>query len=403
MELNDGGLSAVANSIAELLDAPVTIEDPDTIVMAYSGGEQAVDEARIGTILSRQVPLKFRTALTAAGVFDRLNVTDDVIYVDLPSAQMTPRAVVAVRDDGILVGSIWAAVRDVPTHEQEQVLHFAAPIVARLIGQERERSDASLRERREVMVRLLAGGAGAAEAARSLGLRAPLVVAAIAGPSEVIESGLARSVAIHLGAMAPRSITAHLDDTTYAVVGADEARTQRILRDFLARSRKGGHLTVGLGGQVDEAQYLDRSRADADLVLDALLRAGSLGSVSTLRERFADVLAVRSASFVAAHEQLSPLSTLADHDRAHDTHLVEAARAFLAAGGDVAAAAADIHVHPNTMRNRIRRAKDSCGVDLADFDTRLVLMLHLKAIEHENTVATQDLDGESPQDVWRLH
>ena len=131
--LNDGGLAAIANSIAELLNAPVTIEDPDTIVMAYSGGEQAVDEARIGTILSRQVPLKFRTALTAAGVFDRLHTTDEVIYVDLPSASMTPRAVIAVRQNGILLGSIWAAVQRVPTPDQEAVLHYAAPIVGRLI------------------------------------------------------------------------------------------------------------------------------------------------------------------------------------------------------------------------------------------------------------------------------
>jgi DNA-binding PucR family transcriptional regulator len=35
-------------------------------------------------------------------------------------------------------------------------------------------------------------------------------------------------------------------------------------------------------------------------------------------------------------------------------------------------------VHPNTLRNRLRRCVDSCDVDLSDADTRLILMLHLK-------------------------
>lgn len=384
MELNDGGLAAIANSIAELLGAPVTIEDPDTIVMAYSGGEQAVDEARIGTILSRQVPLKFRTALAAAGVFDRLRATDDVVYVDLPAASMMPRAVIAVRQNGMLLGSIWAAVQQIPTAEQEAVLHYAAPIVGRLIGEERERSDASSRERRGLMLRLLAGGTRAVEAARELGLQAPLVVAAISGPGEVIESGLARSVAIHLGAMAPRSITAHLDDTTYSVVGADLERTQKILTGFLARSRQGRQLTIGLGQQIDDPQNINASRSDADLALSALLATGSLGTVATLRERLADVIALQTAGFLNTHHELSPLTALRSYDRTHDTRLVEAAAAFLTAGGDYASAAKAIHVHPNTMRNRLKRAAKSCAVDLANPDTRLVLMLHLKVAELES-------------------
>ena len=381
MEFSDEDLFAVANSIAELIKAPVTIEDQDTIVFAYSGGEQAVDEARIGTILSRQVPLRFRKALAEAGVFERLVSSDDVIYVDLPKAQMTPRAVVAVRKNGILLGSIWAAVQGQPTAEQERVLTSAAPIVARLIGSERERADSSRRERRELVTRLLAGGRDASEAARGLGLRPPIVVAAIAGPDDTIESSLASSVALHLGAVVPRSVSAQLGSTTYAVVGADEVQAARILKDFLARSRKGGTLTIGLGRQVDEPHRIDVSRADADLVLDTMLHTAGLGRVGTMRERFTDVLALQSSAFMAAHADLSPLTTLTAYDQDHDTHLVEAAGAYLDAGGDVAKAAKRIHVHPNTMRNRIRRAAQSCDVDLADPDTRLALMLHLKISE----------------------
>ncbi len=55
MDLRDDDLFSVAGSLAELLGAPVTIEDENSTVLAYSGGEQAVDEARIGTILGPTV------------------------------------------------------------------------------------------------------------------------------------------------------------------------------------------------------------------------------------------------------------------------------------------------------------------------------------------------------------
>ncbi|MGH3423410.1 MAG: PucR family transcriptional regulator, partial [Nocardioidaceae bacterium] len=108
MELREDDLFTLAGSLSELLGAPVTIEDRDTTVVAYSGGAQAVDDARIGTILGRQVPPQYRRMLSDAGVFERLRRESGVVYVDLGEVQMTPRAVIAVRDGDDLVGSIWA-------------------------------------------------------------------------------------------------------------------------------------------------------------------------------------------------------------------------------------------------------------------------------------------------------
>src|SRR3546814_6988839 len=93
------------------MGGPITIEDRDTIVLAYSGGQQDVDEARIGTILGRQVPVHYRDAIAATGVFEKLRTSDEVIVLDLPEEHMVARAVIAVRNDNRLTGSIWAAIR----------------------------------------------------------------------------------------------------------------------------------------------------------------------------------------------------------------------------------------------------------------------------------------------------
>ena len=104
-----GDLFELAQDLARLVGSPITIEDRDTVVIAYGGEHSAVDQARVETILNRQVPAKYRDAIAAAGVFERLRATDDVILVDLPEVALTARAVVALRHDGELFDSKRAA------------------------------------------------------------------------------------------------------------------------------------------------------------------------------------------------------------------------------------------------------------------------------------------------------
>ena len=45
--------------------------------------------------------------------------------------------------------------------------------------------------------------------------------------------------------------------------------------------------------------------------------------------------------------------------------------------GDVRAAASDLHIHPNTLRYRIRRAEQVLGMSLDDPEDRLLLQIQL--------------------------
>ena len=373
--LATGDLFEVANSLADLIDAPVTIEDRDTIVMAYSGRGQAVDEARIETILGRQVPVRLREAIRAAGVFDQLERSDDVIVVDLPDVGLRPRAVVAVRDQGVLVGSIWAAVGAQPTDSQQLALRTAAPVVAEHLRRERVRADQLSRDRIDLVADLLAGGEAAEESAGQLG-PGPWVVMAMRGREADLSPDVWGALALHLAAVAPSAVCAPIGATAYAVIGA---ATQELIADFMTRFRHSGTVVVGFGTPTSRAADLGNSRLAADQVADALLRRGRLGQVADLEATLADVLVDRLSPFLASHPEVGPLRRLEEHDATHHTGLVEAARAFLESAhpGDIAAAADALHVHPNTIRNRLRRARE-CGVDLADPDTRLALMIALR-------------------------
>ena len=72
------------------------------------------------------------------------------------------------------------------------------------------------------------------------------------------------------------------------------------------------------------------------------------------------------------------LQRLRGADGAWDDH-ARALQLVLEAQGDVAGPARALHVHPNTVRYRIRRAVELSGIDVADPDERLLVQLALRA------------------------
>ena len=73
---------------------------------------------------------------------------------------------------------------------------------------------------------------------------------------------------------------------------------------------------------------------------------------------------------------------LAARDEASGTELTPSLRAYLDHFGDVRAASAALHIHPNTLRYRIRRVQELTGMDLDDPTTRLVVALTLRVPRH---------------------
>jgi phosphohistidine swiveling domain-containing protein len=377
MTLGGGNLFELAGSIAELLGAPVTIEDTDTVVLAYSAGAQSVDEVRVGTILGRRVPDHYRRLLREAGVFERLRSEPGVIYIDLGDATLTPRAAIAVRDGQEMIGAIWAAVTDAPTAAQDTVLRTVAPVVAGQMVRERARTTTAHAAGAARVGELLAGGPHAGRAAGALRMPGPVTVAAVgAVDAEGPLSGrVLGSLGLHLDALVPNAVVAQLEDVAYAVVSAPERYTRTILADYTSRTQV--PVVVGVGRAVDQVADAHRSRLDADRVLAALRHQGRAGVVAGLAETLAVVLALEVADTLADLRELSPLAILAEHDRRHGSELVTSAQSYLDHAADITVAAGVLHVHPNTLRNRLRRAAE-CGVHLDDPDTRLVLSLHLK-------------------------
>ena len=402
-----GDLFALANAVAALVDAPVTIEDRNSKVVAFSGRQDEADSSRVATILGRQVPERYSRALAERGAFRQLYRSDQPVYIEPvttePQEVALPRVAVAVRVGDEVLGSIWAAVPAPLSAERSEALRDAAKVVALHMLRIRAGADVERRLRADLMSTALEGGPGAREAIDRLGLTDQTVVVialAVFGSSEDRPSvgldanlaterqHLADALAMHLTAMHPRSAAALIGDTAYAMLpvprgGLDaDQRAVRIAGDFLERTGKRLNASIGIGPAAEDAATLAQSRISADRALRVLRASSRPGRVVRLADVHVEALLLELRDQMAAHGDVptGPVARLIEYDDLHGGKLVDTLRAWLNAFGDVIAASASVFVHPNTFRYRLRRLAVVAQIDLADPEARFAAMLQLRVM-----------------------
>ena len=85
------------------------------------------------------------------------------------------------------------------------------------------------------------------------------------------------------------------------------------------------------------------------------------------------------------------LGPIRDHDSSHRADLEHTLRTFLDLGGRFNESAAALHVHVNTLRNRLARIEELTGRDLSATDDRVDLYLALGAEGvHTDSGVSQD-------------
>ncbi|HEY2058887.1 PucR family transcriptional regulator [Amycolatopsis sp. NBC_01480] len=401
--LPSGDLFALANAVASLLDAPVTIEDRNSRVLAFSGRQDEADSSRAETILGRQVPERFTRDLEHDGVFERLYRDRAPVYVDPLRYEHeginVPRVAVAVWAGDEVLGSIWAAVHEPLSEERTQALVDAAKLVALHLLRLRAGADVERRLRADLVSTALEGGAGAPEAIARLGL--------LGQPSVVLAMGLlgapdsddglrlaaerqrvADALAMHLSAVQPRAAVALIGDVAYGIVPmpgrpADcPGRAVRVASTFLERTGRRAAAAIGIGRIALDGSGLRASRDGADRALRVLLTGSGAKRVITAEDAHVDALMLELADLAAARGDgaTGPLARLLDYDARHQSQLVHTLRCWLDAFGDITAASAAAFVHPSTFRYRLRRLAEVGEIDLGDPGDRFAAMLQLRLL-----------------------
>lgn len=403
--LPSGDLFAVANAVASLLDAPITIEDRSSRVLAFSGRQDEADPSRVETILGRQVPERYSRILNERGVFRELYRSDRPVFISpVPDGEdgfSMPRVAVAVRAGDEVLGSIWAAVPGPLTTKRAEAFVEAAKLVALHLLRVRAGADVQRRLRADLLSSALEGGSGARDALDRLGLSGQRLmvlavamsetddVAANAGAAVAHErQRLSDAFALHLSAVHPRSSAALVGGITYGLVPLAEAtrngedRAVRIAREFLDRVGSRMRPVAAVGPVASDVAGLVEARACADRTLRVLSHGRGERRVARLEDIQVEALVLELRDLAAARRDrpTGSLARLIAYDRQHDAKLVETLAAWLDAFGDVTEASKALVVHPNTFRYRLRRLSEVGQIDLEDPEQRFVAMLQLRVI-----------------------
>ncbi|OLF18899.1 PucR family transcriptional regulator [Actinophytocola xanthii] len=379
-----GDLFRLADAAAAVVDAPVTIEDANSRVLAYSARQDRTDSARVSTIMGRRVPDDVLARFRSRGVFRELSRGRTTIFVPAQRDGTLPRLIVPIRMGGELLGSMWAVVPGPVADERAAAFADTAPVVALHLLRRRATEDAERRRSAEVVRSLLAGAGSVRLASAELNLAdEPHRVVAIASQAQDTLGAEGMRLALWeriTAGVGSRPAVAELHDALYAVVpDRDGAGGWPALRAALAEDRTPPLVAAGPAVALGE---LPASRALAEELL-SLLRAGLVAGPVIAHEQAWPVLVLHRAAVAVAGAgaaEFGPLPVLRAQDREAGTAYVDTLYEWLRHPGDPRAASRALRIHPNTLRYRMSKLAELVEVDLDDPDVRLALLTQLTAL-----------------------
>lgn len=410
-----GDLFGLANAIGALIGAPITIEDRNTNVLAFSDYQADADFIRIECILGRRTPDLYAREDELRGAYKRIRQADGPVFLEAmgldDDRETLPRVAMAVRAGDEVLGSIWAVVREPLSPEKESLFIDASRLAALHLLQLRAGADGEERVVMDLVATTMEGGAPSAGALSRLDLdRHPLLVLALHTPSDpskgpdarvlgqltASRQRMAKALAVHLSSTWPGSVVAQLRDTVYALVPAPqpadaEVRLERTCRSFLKRATGLGPCLIGIG-RVASPTAVSSSRAEAHRALRVLTSRGTqtdVGLASDL-EIPALLLEMQDLARAGSREPSGAYARILDYDRDKRSFMVETLQIWLEAGGDINEASARAHVHQNTFRYRLKRLSEVGEFVWDDPEERFALELQLRVYPPEEWLDRPD-------------
>jgi hypothetical protein len=389
-----GDLFGLADAVAAKVGGPVTIEDPQWRLLAYSNLDYPIDEARRQTILGRMPPSAWQARLDEAGVTRALRSGEGVVRFEgaAPDALAT-RLAAPVRAGDELLGSIWVAEADTPlgASAEAELLRAAESAAVHLVGH-RAAEDVKRRTRGTFMREALEGRVRTTSGVTPAPLSdAPLTVLLFEPgdrtaayrwhPDRVLSV-----IGLYCEDVHRDALCAVIDERFWVLLptpGSD-AREQTIgLADrIIARVEQslGVRMLAGIGSAVNGVADVPRSRRSAEQALKVLRQRSASGGVVHIEDVRAHAVLLELLDLAAQHPALGQgrLDHVLALDRERGTAHAETLRVYLDCWGDIPRAARRLGVHPNTMRYRVRRIVEITGLDLDDPDERIVTELQLR-------------------------
>ena len=358
--------AAAHDRFAELVLAGGGVDEITAALAELTGGWVALlDEA--GHRLSCTGPAP-APAAGARGGAPRLAAGWSATTACGPSRSRPPRSSLGLPGDRRRAGP----GRPGPAH-----IERAGVVTALLLLFERAAADAEQRMRTDLVSDLVSGRGEAAvrvARARSQGLDLGEEHAVLVARGRPGEPRRALVMSAH-AAVGDGALVGEHDGDVVALVPSGDP--QQCAGRVAARMGRSAEVTVGAAGPVSSVEDVPRAYADARRTTTALVRLGRTGTGGSADSLgFAGLLS-GSAPDVGAYVT-RVLGSVLDYDRTRGTDLLGTLEAYYAAGGSPRHAATRLHVHANTVAQRLERVGLLLGSDWQRPEQSLELQLALR-------------------------
>ncbi len=262
----------------------------------------------------------------------------------------------------------------------QRVLERAALVTALLHLIDRAAIETENRIRGELVAELVIRGDGAGvghrERARQLGLDLDAGLTVAVAHAERDRLRRLSFAANHQASLSGGIAGVHEERLVLLLPGEDPGTASRRLAKDLAVAL-GQPVTVGVAGPAAGPAEVPGAHAEARRCLDALLALGRAGEGASSRELgFVGLLLGEAGG--ADEFVRGVLGSVVAYDERRGTELVRTLEAYFAHGGNLTRAKDDLHVHVNTVAQRLDRVARLLGPDWQQPDRALEVQLALR-------------------------
>jgi DNA-binding PucR family transcriptional regulator len=390
-------LDEFADVVSEVLQCPITIEDANHRLLAYSTHEDCTDAARIATIIGRRVPEKVINSLWKEGIIPALlNSKNPVRVAQLSDTDFGDRVAVSIWKNEEVLGFIWALEIDKKLDEEDlALLKKAAEATKNQLLQVQTRKNKKEERYQEFFWKLLTS-----HFKMNDDINNQFQILQISPPSQfvIVVFQFSKDISreqekqidyvlkpVHL----PKIILNTIDHyQLILLISLDQIEhpmqtLNKLSELFVGKMNERfgvERIVTGISGVHRDFQKVEKAHKEALTVLSIkgkfptevkeILSYQSLGIYQYIH-------LLLDKKVKDEYENYS-LKKLHEYDQKYHSDLVETLEVFLNKDSNVNEAAKVLNVHVNTLNYRLKRISEIGEINLKDVNQKLTLFLDLK-------------------------
>ena len=399
---NFDSLEEFADRISDILQCPITIEDANHRLIAYSAHDDYTDPARTSTIINRRVPEKVINSLWKQGVIPKLLSGEEPVRVEtISEVGLGNRVAVSIWKNKEVLGFIWAleAGRSLSKEEME-LLKKAARAAKNQLLQLYIRKNKKEERVQEFFWKLLTGHITSNEEIKeNFHLMqistTPLFSVLVFRFKNDITSDIEKQVSYILKTTQQLQVLLYtVDRNELILLAAPKSTTgplqelNRFIISFTTQMKERFHVNSikgSFGGIYKDYGQIEKSYKEALTVLSIKEKfleqmKGIYGYQELGIYQFFDLLLEKKKQ--GEFENLT-LRKLQEYDKKHHTNLVETIEVFLDKNNNVSETAKALNIHTNTLAYRLKRISEIGEIDLENMNQKLKLYIDIKLAKYE--------------------